>query len=68
MKGIVMWFSQDKRYGFIRSNNGDDVFVHLREVKKSGMRLLDQGQRIEFEVRKNERGKFAVNLVNLWPV
>lgn len=68
MKGIVKWFSQDKGYGFIRLNNGDDVFVHLREVKKGGMRLLDQGQRIEFEVRKNERGKFAVNLVNLWPV
>ncbi|MFC4769909.1 cold shock domain-containing protein [Effusibacillus consociatus] len=68
MKGIVKWFSQDKGFGFIRSYDGEDVFVHLREVKKSGMRLLDQGQRIEFEVRKNEKGKFAVNLVNLWPV
>lgn len=68
MKGIVKWFNQDKGYGFIRSYDGEDVFVHLREVKKSGMRLLDQGQRIAFEVRKNERGKFAVNLVNLWPI
>ncbi|BCJ88345.1 cold shock domain-containing protein [Effusibacillus dendaii] len=68
MKGIVKWFCPDKGYGFIRSNSGDDVFVHLREVKKSGMRQLDEGQKIEFELQQSKKGKFAVNLVNLWPI
>ncbi len=61
--GTVKWFNSTKGYGFIQpEDGGSDVFVHVSAVEKAGLRGLNEGQRVAFEVQK-ERGKAAaVNL------
>ena len=61
--GTVKWFNATKGYGFIvPQDGGKDVFVHITAVQAAGLRGLDEGQRVSFEVAK-ERGKdAAVNL------
>jgi CspA family cold shock protein len=61
--GTVKWFNTTKGYGFIQPEEGGaDVFVHVSAVEKAGLRSLNEGQRVSFELQ-NERGKTAaVNL------
>ena len=61
--GTVKWFNTTKGYGFIQPEEGGaDVFVHVSAVEKAGLRGLNEGQRVSFELQK-ERGKTAaVNL------
>ena len=61
--GTVKWFNATKGYGFIQpEDGGSDVFVHISAVEKAGLRGLNEGQRVSFELQ-NERGKTAaVNL------
>ncbi len=61
--GTVKWFNTTKGYGFIQpEDGGTDVFVHVSAVEKAGLRGLNEGQRVSFELQ-NERGKTAaVNL------
>ncbi|HET6184588.1 MAG TPA: cold-shock protein [Acetobacteraceae bacterium] len=64
--GTVKWFNPTKGYGFIvPQDGGKDVFVHITAVQAAGLRGLDEGQRLSFDVTK-ERGKDAA--VNLRPV
>lgn len=58
--GTVKWFNATKGYGFIQPDDGSkDVFVHVSAVERSGLGRLDEGQRVEFEVRKGREGKMA---------
>lgn len=58
-QGTVKWFNATKGFGFIQPDNGGpDVFVHISAVERAGMRSLNEGQKISFEVT-NERGKDA---------
>lgn len=61
--GTVKWFNTTKGFGFIMpEGGGKDVFVHITAVQSAGLRGLDEGQRISFDVTK-ERGKdAAVNI------
>jgi CspA family cold shock protein len=64
--GTVKWFNTTKGYGFIQPEDGGaDVFVHISAVEKAGLRGLNEGQRVSFEIQ-NERGKSAA--VNLKPL
>jgi CspA family cold shock protein len=64
--GTVKWFNTTKGYGFIQPEDGGaDVFVHISAVERAGLRSLNEGQRVEFELQK-ERGKTAA--VNLKPL
>jgi len=64
--GTVKWFNTTKGFGFIQPEDGGaDVFVHISAVEKAGLRSLNEGQRVSFEVQ-NERGKAAA--VNLKPL
>jgi CspA family cold shock protein len=64
--GTVKWFNTTKGYGFIQPEDGGaDVFVHISAVEKAGLRALNEGQRVNFELQK-ERGKTAA--VNLKPL
>lgn len=59
--GIVKWFNPTKGYGFITPDQGgSDVFVHIKAVEASGMKTLNEGQRISFEMKEN-RGKMAAD-------
>jgi CspA family cold shock protein len=61
--GTVKWFNATKGYGFIQPEaGGNDVFVHISAVEKAGLRSLNDGQKVSYEIA-NERGKSsAVNL------
>ena len=54
--GTVKWFNTNKGFGFITRDNGDDVFVHFRSIRGQGHRTLIEGQRVEFDVTKGEKG------------
>ncbi len=57
--GTVKWFNTTKGYGFIQpEEGGKDVFVHISAVERAGLRGLNEGQRVSFELRE-ERGKVA---------
>ena len=61
-QGIVKWFDLDKGYGFIQRQSGGDVFVHKSQILTEGYRTLAQGQTVEFEVVKGEKGLQAANV------
>jgi len=63
--GTVKWFNSEKGYGFIQPDDGGaDVFVHVSAVEQAGMRGLNEGQKISYEVQPDRRtGKYsATNL------
>ncbi|WP_039765353.1 cold shock domain-containing protein [Caldicellulosiruptor sp. F32] len=62
MRGRVKWFNPEKGYGFISTENGDDVFVHFSAISMEGYKTLAEGQMVEFDVVKSERGNQAVNV------
>ena len=63
--GTVKWFNATKGFGFIMpSDGGKDVFVHITAVQAAGMRGLDEGQKINYEVTM-ERGKAAATNLKL---
>lgn len=61
--GTVKWFNLAKGYGFIAPDDGSkDVFVHTTAVEKAGLRTLDEGQKLEFDLEANRDKVSAVNL------
>lgn len=54
--GTVKWFNVTKGFGFITRDQGDDVFVHFRNIRGTGHRSLTEGQRVRFEVVESEKG------------
>ncbi|MDR4508430.1 MAG: cold-shock protein [Candidatus Brocadiaceae bacterium] len=63
--GTVKWFNDSKGFGFISQDNGDDVFVHQSEIQTEGFRTLSEGDKVEFEIVKDEKGFKAKNVVKL---
>ena len=55
-EGTVKWFSNEKGFGFIEREEGDDVFVHFSQIKQDGYKTLEQGQRVSFEVTEGPKG------------
>ena len=63
LKGKVKWFNGKKGYGFIeREDKEKDVFVHASAVREAGLRFLNEGDEITFEVEDGEIGPAAVKL------
>jgi cold shock protein len=65
MKGKVKWFNAQKGFGFIESEEGNDVFVHFTAIQTDGFRTLEEGQEVEFNVVEGNRGPQAENVVRL---
>jgi cold shock protein len=65
IQGKVKWFNEQKGFGFIERADGDDVFVHFREIASTGFKSLEDGQSVEFEVEQGEKGANAVNVTVL---
>ncbi len=63
--GKVKWFNSEKGYGFIESDNGDDVFVHFTAIQGEGYRSLEENQAVSFEIVEGNRGPQAANVVKL---
>jgi len=61
-QGTVKWFNNEKGYGFIAREGGDDVFVHFSNIQANGYRTLEEGQRVEFDVAPGRKGEEAQNV------
>ncbi|MDR1123177.1 MAG: cold-shock protein [Elusimicrobiota bacterium] len=62
-KGTIKWFNDQKGYGFITPEDGSaDLFAHYQEIQGEGFKTLAEGQAVEFEVTKSEKGPKAVNI------
>ncbi len=55
-EGIVKWFDNAKGYGFIQRTQGEDVFVHFRQIRGEGYRTLQEGQQVQFNVVEGQKG------------
>ena len=61
--GTVKWFNNMKGYGFIvPDEGGEDIFVHHTEIKVEGRALLNEGQKVEYDVREGEQGPVATSV------
>jgi CspA family cold shock protein len=60
--GVVKWFNNDKGYGFIKRSTGEDVFVHHSSIQATGYRTLNEGERVEFDVKQGPKGLQAENV------
>jgi CspA family cold shock protein len=63
--GTVKWFNASKGYGFIQRQTGEDVFVHFSAIMMDGYKSLNEGQAVEFEVKKGPKGLQAENVSGL---
>ena len=64
-QGTVKWFNASKGYGFIQRQTGEDVFVHFSAIQMDGYKSLNEGQSVEFEVKKGPKGLQAENVTSL---
>ena len=62
MNGTVKWFNAEKGFGFIRAENGTDVFVHFSEIKMNGYKTLEEGEKVHFEIQETPKGLLAQNV------
>lgn len=62
--GKVKWFNAEKGYGFITSDEGQDIFVHFSAIQEEGFKSLE-GQEVSFDVTEGDRGPQATNVVKL---
>ena len=65
-KGTVKWFNATKGYGFLSTEEGEDVFVHYSALEDTGeFRTLNEGQEVEFNITEGEKGPQASNVTKL---
>jgi CspA family cold shock protein len=64
-RGKVKWFNNQKGYGFITPEEGNDVFVHHSAIQGEGYKSLEEGQEVEFNIEKGPKGEQATNVVKL---
>ncbi|MDR3156509.1 MAG: cold-shock protein [Lactobacillales bacterium] len=60
--GTVKWFNAEKGFGFITSEDGNDVFVHFSAIQGDGFKTLEEGQEVNFDVEDGARGPQATNV------
>jgi len=64
-KGKVKWFSNQKGYGFIESDEGKDVFVHYQDIQGDGFKTLEEEDEVEYDLADGEKGLKALNVVRI---
>lgn len=60
--GVVKWFNDEKGFGFIGREGGEDLFVHFRSINGDGRKTLAEGQKVSFEVVQGQKGPAAENV------
>ena len=61
-QGTLKWFSDQKGYGFIEQDNGEDIFVHHSEIQGTGFKTLSEGDSVTFEIGAGRKGPAAQNV------
>ena len=61
-QGTVKWFNATKGFGFITTEEGNDVFVHFSAIQTDGFKTLDEGQKVNFDLEEGPRGPQAINV------
>ena len=61
-EGTVKWFNDSKGFGFITQDEGGDIFVHHSAIDGQGFKSLSEGDRVEFDVVKGQKGPAAANV------
>lgn len=66
IQGVVKFYNSSKGFGFIVAENGEEVFFHRSNVKNTGFRdVLYQGDHVQFELKEEQKGKRAYNIVRV---
>lgn len=65
MNGTVKWFNSEKGFGFITTEEGNDVFAHFSQINKEGFKTLEEGQKVTFNVVNGAKGPQAENITIL---
>lgn len=63
--GVVKWFSNQKGYGFVTTDEGKDIFVHFSAIEGDGFKTLQEGQKVEFEITQGPKGEQATKVVKI---
>lgn len=61
-KGTVKWFNEEKGFGFITDENGDDIFVHYSAIAMDGFKTLKEGEKVAFDAVESQKGLQAANV------
>jgi CspA family cold shock protein len=64
-EGVVKWFSDRKGFGFIKQEDGEDIFVHHSGISGTGFKTLAEGDRVAFDVEQGTKGPSAKNVRKL---
>ncbi len=59
MTGTVKWFNAEKGFGFITTEEGNDVFAHFSQIQKEGYKSLEEGQKVSFNIVEGQKGPQA---------
>ena len=62
LKGTVKWFNDDKGFGFISAEDGNDYFAHFSQINKEGFKTLQEGAEVTFEITQGDKGPQAFNI------
>ncbi|MEG0133709.1 MAG: cold-shock protein [Clostridium sp.] len=65
VEGTVKWFNSEKGFGFLSAEGHEDVFVHFSAIASEGYKVLDEGQKVQFEIVDGERGPQAANVTKI---